>query len=112
MMRLYIVGGFVALMAGMAAALWVQSERLKTHRFEIAVLTAKLNAAERTAAIDLRTRTIIREIHTTSREAQTHVEASPDPECANPEPVLDAWRSGIGSLRQTTGSAHHTADGG
>lgn len=112
MIRLYIVGGLVALMTGMGATLWLQSERLKTHRAEIAVLTAKLNAAERTAAIDIRTRTIIREIHTTSHEAQTHVEASPDPECANPEPVLDSWRSGIDSLRQTTGSTHHTAGGG
>lgn len=112
MIRLYIAGGVMALMAGMVLTLWAQSERLKAHRAEIAALTAKLNAAERTAIIDGRTRTIIREIHTTSREAQTHVEASPDPECANPEPVLDVWRSGIDSLRQTAADTHHTTNGG
>ncbi|WP_140985775.1 hypothetical protein [Asticcacaulis tiandongensis] len=108
MIRFYIAGGALALVTGMAATLWAQSERLEAQRSEIAVLTAKLDAAERTAIIDGRTRTLIRDIHIKSDEAQTHVEASPDPECANPEPVLGAWRAGLDSLRQTTGGAHHT----
>lgn len=99
MIRLYLAGGVAALVISLGGLCYWQGQEIRSRNAEIDTLRADLKAAEKTAKIEYRTQTIIREIHTKASEAQANVIYTPDPECANAGPMLDAWRAGINSLR-------------
>lgn len=109
MWRLYASGA--AVIAGLSVALWVQVGQIKALKAEGARLVARLAAAEETARVEYRTRTVIREIHVKSGEAQAHVQTAPDPECGNPEPLLASWRDGIDGVRQASATSGDSSGG-
>ena len=95
----YIIGGCLIAVLSLGLLCKWQGDELTARKAEVEALEAKVEAAEKTAKIEYRTQTIIREIHTKASEAQANVIYTPDPECANAGPMLDAWRTGINSLR-------------
>ncbi|MEM9964598.1 MAG: hypothetical protein AAGC58_04545 [Asticcacaulis sp.] len=109
MIRDYLAGGALIAVIGLGGLSWWQGQTLIARKAEVEKLEADLKAAETAVKIEHRTQTVIREIHVKSSEAQADVKAAPDPECANPQPVLDAWRGGIDRLRPETGDDHSAA---
>ncbi|MFT4090496.1 MAG: hypothetical protein QM645_07175 [Asticcacaulis sp.] len=111
MMRLYAIAGGACILLGLWGLINWQAAQISRQKADLIELEALLKAAEDTVRIEHRTQTIIREIHTRSAEAQTDVQLAADPECANPEPVLGAWRTGIERLRDAADAGERAAGG-
>jgi len=107
MIRLYLAGAaliaFLAVGTGFAA----QSQKVKSLRKDLAAANQRVIAAEYAAEKSAEVETITRTVYVRAEKASVEIQKT-DPQCANAEPTLAAWRAGLASLHEGSSSVGYS----